>query len=166
MKVIVLDSTPLAELCRKKPKQEVIDLLKFIDDSDFIIKIAEITEYEVRRELLRTKKDKACRRLGRYHLTERTIPINREALILASEIWAELRNSGKSTASNQRIDCDTIMIAQSLSLKKYFDEIIVLTSDPEDISRFCQYGIKVWRWQDALKIENQAINYYIQKFTI
>ena len=67
------------------------------------------------------------------------------------------------TASNERIDIDTIMVAQSLTLKKDFEEVIFLTSDPEDISIFCHYGIKVWKWQDALSRDKREINYYQSK---
>ena len=163
MKTVVLDSLPLAELCRKKIKNEVGDLLLFLRNRKITLRVAEITEYELRRELLRSERYRSNNRLNKFYLTKRVIPIDRLALIKASEIWAELRNSGMPTAGNVRIDIDTIMVAQSLTLKKDFEEVIFLTSDPEDISIFCHYGIKVWKWQDALSRDKREINYYQSK---
>lgn len=163
MKTVVLDSLPLAELCRKKIKDEVGNLLLFLRNQKISLRVAEITEYELRRELLRSQRYRSDNRLNKFYLTNRIIPIDRLALIKASEIWAELRNLGIPTASNERIDIDTIMIAQSLTLKKDFQEVIILTSDPEDISRFCRYGIRVWQWQDALTRDKGEINYYQPK---
>ena len=163
MKTVVLDSLPLAELCRRKIKNEVGNLLLFLRNKKIALRVAEITEYELRRELLRAERYRSDNRLNKFYLTERIIPIDRLALIKASEIWAEVRNSGMPTASNERIDIDTIMVAQSLTLKKDFEEVIILTGDPEDISRFCHYGIKVWKWQDALTKDKKGINYYQPK---
>ena len=160
MKVVVLDSLPLAELCRKKVKSNVGGLLLFLKDREISLRVAEITEYELRRELLRSQRYKSENRLNKYYLTQRIIPINRLSLLKASEIWAEMRNRGMPTASKERIDIDTIMVAQAVSLKQDFEEIIILTSDPEDIFRFSNYGIKTWRWKDALNWNGQAINYY------
>lgn len=160
MKAVVLDSLPLAELCRKKIKSEVGKLLIQLKARKISLRVAEITEYELRRELLRSQRYRSNNRLGSYYLTERIIPIDRGSLLKASESWAEQRNLGMPTASNERIDIDTIMVAQSISLIGLFDEVIILTSDAEDIYRFTNYGIKVWKWQDALAWQGQEINYY------
>ena len=46
MKVVVLDSLPLAELCRKKVKSNVGGLLLFLKDREISLRVAEITEVE------------------------------------------------------------------------------------------------------------------------
>ena len=88
MKTVVLDSLPLTELCRKKIKNEVGDLLLFLRNQKIALRVAEITEYELRRELLRSERYRSDNRLNKFYLTNRVIPIDRLALIKASEIWA------------------------------------------------------------------------------
>ena len=104
---------------------------------------------------------KGINNLNKFRQRELIIPIDNESLITATELWAEIRKIGQATADNKNIDCDVIMVAQALTLRKQFQQIIILTIDVKDLIRFKKFGIEVWDWKQALGDCNyQEINLY------
>jgi hypothetical protein len=41
-------------------------------------------------------------------------------------------------------------VTQALSMKKGFDEIIIVTGNLSDLRRFSHFDIKIWDWKQAL----------------
>ncbi len=68
----------------------------------------------------------------------------------AAELWASLRREGQPTASNDSLDGDVILAAQAILQLNNFDEVVVLTTNFNHISRFENKGIKVEDWQQVL----------------
>jgi predicted nucleic acid-binding protein len=60
--------------------------------------IPEIADYEVRRELLRANLLKSVRRLDHLTQTLEYIPIQTDTMLLAANLWAEIRKRGQPTA--------------------------------------------------------------------
>ena len=143
-KVAVLDSKPLGEICNPRKRSQIKPLIDFLKEQKIAHRVAAITDYELRRELVLQGYTKGINNLNKFRQRELIIPIDNESLIAATELWAEIRKIGQATADNKNIDCDVIMVAQALTLRKQFQEIIILTIDVKDLIRFKKFGIEVW----------------------
>lgn len=106
-------------------------------------------------------RSKVINNLNKFKQRQEIIPIDSESLLKATELWAEIRKDGRPTADNRNIDCDVIMVAQSLKLRKKFEQIIILTIDVKDLIKLKKFGIQVWDWKQALSdCKYQEINFY------
>lgn len=79
--------------------------------------IAEIIDYEVRRELLRRRSTTGLVLLDSLALQFEYLPLTTWMMRQAAELWAHARSRGRPTASPKKIDADLILIAQALSLQ-------------------------------------------------
>ena len=113
-KVIILDSKPLGEICNPINQSKVKPLIEFIRKNKIALRVVEITDYELRRELTLQGLTKGINNLNKFRQRQEIVPINSESLLLATELWAELRKEGQPTADKRNIDCDVIMVAQAL----------------------------------------------------
>jgi len=112
--------------------------------------LPEIADYELRRELLRSRtKQKSIDRLNRLS-EDLLIPLTSETMRKASQLWAWIRNEGKPTASDDSLDGDVILAAQAILQLEKFDEVIIMTTNLKHISRFEEEGICVADWQQSL----------------
>ncbi|MEA5553546.1 PIN domain-containing protein [Anabaena cylindrica UHCC 0172] len=148
-RVVLLDTHPLSKVSHPKIDPKVQQWLKSLRDSKIVIRIPEIADYELRRELIREGKKKSLERLDSLSQMF-LIPITPETIRKAAELWAWVRNQGKPTASNDSLDGDVILAAQAIIQLKSFDEVIVVTTNVKHISRFASKGIFVADWQQTL----------------
>ena len=74
--------------------------------------IPEITDYEVRRELLRAAKDRGLGRLDALKGMLEYAPITTAAMLMAAEFWATARKMGRQAAEDASLDADMILAAQ------------------------------------------------------
>lgn len=114
--------------------------------------VAEVTDYELRRELLRQEARREAlgqpKRGSVAHLDAfisipgRYVPISTNAMRRAAELWADVRNLGLTTAPKEALDGDAIMAAQvqifAVTEGIPLSEIIVATTNVKHISRFVQ----------------------------
>jgi predicted nucleic acid-binding protein len=77
------------------------------------VMVPEVTDYEVRRELIRSKRLKSVARLDALAEQIGYLPIDTEVFRRAAELWADARNTGHPTAGDQALDCDMILSAQA-----------------------------------------------------
>ena len=72
---------------------------------------------------------------GRYRLKQRLgfLPIESDAMLIAAELWAEARNSGRPTAAIQSLDADTILAGQARTCHQRGVEVIVATENVEHL---------------------------------
>jgi predicted nucleic acid-binding protein len=96
--------------------------------------IPEITDYELRRELLRAGKVASVRRLDALAQATEYLPINTTAMRRAAELWALARQQGQPTAADNTIDADMILAAQALTLGA--PQVVVATSNVGHLARF------------------------------
>jgi predicted nucleic acid-binding protein len=80
------------------------------------ILIPEITDYEIRRELLRANKLNGLRRLDSFIASNAVtyLPIDTAVMRQAALLWAEARQQGRPAAENKALDADMILAAQAI----------------------------------------------------
>lgn len=138
--VLFLDATPLG-LAAHKPghSPEVDDVLRFIHDllaNGWTVYIAEITDYEVRRELIRAGKTASVLRLDGLQNLLTYLPLTTDAVRLASDLWAQAQNGGWATADPKALDGDVILAAQALTLTPAPVRLLIATENVAHLSRY------------------------------
>ncbi len=99
------------------------------------VKLPEITDYEIRRELIRLSKTSSIRRLDELKTYIEYAPITTQVMLLASEFWAQVRKQGKPTADNKALDVDVILAAQAALLSNVGYEVVIATTNVSHLSR-------------------------------
>jgi predicted nucleic acid-binding protein len=102
--------------------------------------VAEVCDYEARRELLRKGAARQLTSLDAFIDTLRFVPIDSTAMRLAAELWAELRRSGRPTAADGTLDCDVILGAQA----RQYEDHVVATENLRHLGRVCN----ATHWRD------------------
>ncbi|MDZ8136997.1 MAG: hypothetical protein RM049_17085 [Nostoc sp. DedQUE04] len=148
-RAILLDTHPLSQVTHPKVNQKVQQWLKSLQKTETVIRVPEIADYELRRELLRQGKQKSIDRLNKLS-QDCLIPLTPETMRKAAELWAWVRNQGKPTASNESLDGDVILATQAILQLRSFNQVIVVTTNLKHISRFESEGICVVDWQQTL----------------
>lgn len=149
-RIIVLDSGPLGDACRRRGHPVVEDLTMWsiqARTNGALIAIPEIADQEVRRGLLHDgaadgveRLDELRSDLGYY------IPITTAAKRKAAELWADARRRGYATAYDKEIDADVILAAQALSFVGLADELLVATYNERHLSRY----LNASHWRDIV----------------
>lgn len=137
---VFLDTSPLGLLSNRAGKSQEID-----DCHDWSNRLRlagvkfympEIADYEVRRELVRSQQTAGISRLDRLKIQIIYLPIHSDAMLLATDLWAQARNAGVATADKHALDGDVILCAQALSLELPPADFVVATSNVKHLSRF------------------------------
>lgn len=145
-RIILLDSGPLGMVTNPKATGTPLDCqlwLKSLLRRGERFAIPEISDYEVRRELLRAGLLRSLRRLDNLKQTLEYIPIQTDTMLLAAQLWAEARKKGQPTADDKALDGDVILSAQARLLCDEKTEVIVATTNVAHLSRF----ITASHWQ-------------------
>jgi predicted nucleic acid-binding protein len=150
-RIIVLDSGPLGDACRRRGTPEVDKLaiwLILMQSLGAIVAIPEIADYEIRRGLLLAGATAGIRRLdelreelGHY------IPISTEAIRKAAELWADARRQGRATADDKALDADVIVAAQAMHFAGLRDKLTVATYNVDHLSRYLDAS----HWKDIVR---------------
>ncbi len=98
--------------------------------------LPEITDYEIRRELVRADRTKGLQRLDLMKSTLEYLPISTAAMIRAAEFWAYARNRGTPTAEPAALDADAILAGQASLLASDDEEVVIATTNPAHLSLF------------------------------
>jgi predicted nucleic acid-binding protein len=146
--VIALDAGPLGLLSHRKDNKEAEACRKWLAArvaSGSTIVVPAVSDYEVRRELLRAGKTGSISRLNDFlrAAPERYLPPTAEAFQKAAELWAKIRNEGLPTAGDDALDADVLLVAQLLTSKYSQQPLVVATTNPKHLSRFLD--AKEWR---------------------
>jgi len=146
---ILLDTGPLGQITHPKAKPEIQTWLKSLRQNAITLRVPEISDYELRRELLRAGKHKSIQRLDR--LGEFCfIPLTPQTMRKAAELWARARNRGQPTASNDSLDGDVILAAQAIEQLKLFERVTLMTINVGHLLQFQDEGIEVADWVQTL----------------
>lgn len=107
--------------------------------------IADVTRYEIRRELVRKGATAQLRRLDRVCLG--TIPAESTGPVWdrAAELWAMVRGEGKNTASDKALDGDAILAATALLVAEAEPGTVVATTNVKHLAWF---GVDARAWRD------------------
>ncbi len=106
--------------------------------------VPEISDYEVRRELLRAGKIRGIERLDALIAQANYLPITTKAMRQAAAYWAAARQQGQPTAPDPALDSDVILAAQAATLN--WTDVVVATTNVRHLSRFVQARL----WSDIV----------------
>lgn len=144
---ILLDAGPLGLVTHPRVEQnrEAALWLRGLLSAGVSVLVPEISDYEIRRELLRAGRTRGLSRLDSLAEDLGYLPLTTEALRLAARFWADARNQGQPTASDESLDADVILAAQAATLRGDTDDgVVIATTNPRHLSRFVDARL----WQD------------------
>lgn len=145
--VVFLDSGPLGLLSHTRRSPISIACHGWLASLTLVgrrVIVPEITDYEVRRELLRIQRGSAIARLDALGKATEYLPITTAAMRRAAELWAQARQHGQPTAGDNTIDADMILAAQALTLGA--PQVVIATTNVGHLSRF----VPADDWQNVL----------------
>jgi predicted nucleic acid-binding protein len=96
--------------------------------------VPEITDYEVRRELLRANKPVSIALLDALAQQLEYLALTTAAMRQAAALWAQARQQGQPTAGDNTIDADMILAAQAVTLG--VGSCVIATTNLGHLSRF------------------------------
>lgn len=133
-----MDTGPLGFLThpRADKNEEAVAWLKELNTAGARVRVPEICDYELRRELLRRGATTGIRRLDDLGRAAGYVPITTEAMHLAAELWGRARREGYPTAADPALDGDVILAAQASLMSSDEDDVVVATTNVGHLSRF------------------------------
>ena len=143
-KVILLDTGVLGIITHPRVDREIVEWVKRLLIQGIKIKVPEISDYELRRELIRANLKKSVERLDALKDEMGYIPIDTQSMRKAAELWARTRNEGRPTADDKALDGDMILVAQALQELNQGYEAVIATTNVGHLSRF----IDAREWKD------------------
>lgn len=146
MEIILLDTGPLALVTHPKasPENDACNqwLRSQIEGGKLVI-ISGISDYELRRELIRINSISSLAKLEALNNSLRFAPLTTEVMNQAALLWARARGMGKPTATDTALDGDMILAAQAILLEKEGHSVIVATTNVKHLDLFCT--ARLWR---------------------
>ena len=135
--IIVLDSGPLSLLSLPHKPPLAVACEQWFDGLvgqgvEFVV--PEISDYELRRELLRAGKTAGIAELEALIKKTSYLPISTQAMRQAAMFWAQARQHGQPTAGDKNLDADMILCAQAVTLG--VSDFIVATTNLRHLRRF------------------------------
>jgi predicted nucleic acid-binding protein len=150
--VVFLDAGPLSEVTRPPGKNQEADAfrhrLQALTAQGIVLCVAEITDYEVRREFIRTGRTTSLTRLDAFIATPgRYVPMATPAIREAARLWAQARNAGTPPAPPEALDADVILCAQvqdfCFQQGILLEDVVIATTNMGHLDQF----IPVEHWQ-------------------
>lgn len=152
---VVLDAGPLGLVTNTNPKNpEAVECARWLQSlltSGVRICIPEVSDYEVRRSLLKINSIKSIAKLDQLNGVLDYLPITTRAMRRAATFWAQARNQGTPTADDKALDGDMVLVGQTHEIKKDGDKVVVATTNVRHIKLFSDAR----RWKD-IAIEDLA----------
>jgi len=139
-KLILLDTNILGMVTNPKNINPICQQCKeWLDElplKGYQVILPEIADYEVRRELIRAGKTSGIKRLDQLKQAITYLPITTDTMLLAANLWAEVRKTGKPTADPKSLDGDVILAAQAKIEELNGNQVIVATTNVKHLSLF------------------------------
>ena len=136
-RIILLDAAPLGLLAQPRPTPASLACRQWSTDvqaNGKLLLVAEITDYEVRRELLRARKPRGVERLNQLKAELGFVAITTATMLQAAVYWAQVRQQGKPTAANTALDGDVILAAQAALLIGVGHTVVIATTNVRHLS--------------------------------
>ena len=141
---MLLDAGPLGLVSHPRKNPEIKTWLQALLQTGTIVRVPEITDYEVRRELIRANKLKSIERLNVLKIMLGYLPITTEVMLQAAQLWAQARQQGNPTASDRALDADVIPAAQAIELLNLGNTVEIATTNVSHLARF----VPASQWQE------------------
>jgi predicted nucleic acid-binding protein len=120
------------------------DMVRSLLLKGYKVKLPEIADYEVRRELLRANKLTGVQRIDDWKERLEYLPITTPVILKAAQLWAESRQAGIPTADPKELDGDVILAAQGLLVGEDGEDVVIATTNVGHLSRF----VDAREWRD------------------
>ncbi len=136
-RTILLDAGPLGLVTNPKFSPQSLACAQWLQgliSSGAQVVVPEISDYEVRRELLRAQKEAGIERLNALAGLLHYLPISTAAMHQAALLWARARQQGQPTAGDKALDGDVILAAQAIALEA--PDVLIATTNVGHLSRF------------------------------
>ena len=138
---VVLDARPLSQICHPRKWEEISDWFLKVIASGHRIVIPEITDYEVRRLLVKRGATRQLEELDGNVDDFYYAPLSTELMREAAQIWAEAENSGHRFGHPKTLNADAILVAQTQAMG---EDVTVITKNVRPLAPFVE---AVW-WTD------------------
>lgn len=149
-RIVLLDTGPLGLVTHPNAatwNARATGWLRDLLTAGVAVRVPEICDYELRRELLRAGKARSVRVLDRYKDTLGYLPLTTDAMLRAAAFWSTARQRGKPTAPDLALDGDAILAGQAAALAAGGeDEVVIATTNVGHLSRF----VPAEEWQEIL----------------
>jgi predicted nucleic acid-binding protein len=135
--VVLLDTGPLGLVTNPKRSPQSVACAQWLQAlvaHGIRVIVPEIADYEVRRELLRAKKERGLTRLDALANRLEYLPLTTAAMRQAAVFWAQARQQGQPTADDKALDGDVILAAQAMTLG--VADVVIATTNVGHLSRF------------------------------
>jgi len=149
--LIFLDTSPLGMVTNPNASPENTACSEWLEKllaRGVAVRFPEISDYELRRELIRANKLRALRRLDGLKTAIGYVPLTTDMMLKAARLWAYVRNIGLPTADKKALDGDAILAAQAHLVSADIEEIIIATENYKHLSRFDTATVKAKEWKD------------------
>ena len=148
-RLILLDAGVVGLLCSSPFLPNVVACGDWLEGqsqagADFVL--SDLTDFEVRRELLRLRAHAKLRRLDDLRLLLKTPQVDFRTWQKAAESWAIVRQADRPTAAPAAHDGDAILAAVASSIIQPGDSATIATTTPSHLGRFP--GIDARKWED------------------
>ncbi len=132
-RIVLLDTGPLGKIVNAGKFPEVKQWLRQLMDAGAQVLVPEISDYELRRGLLRLNDLTGIARLDDLHALAGYLPLTTAAMRQAAQFWAEARRRGYGTAVEPALDGDAILAAQAATLA---GSTVIATENVSHLSRY------------------------------
>lgn len=136
-RVVLLDAGPLGLVTNPKHSPQSLACAQWLQAlvvEKVRVIVPEITDYEVRRELLRANKSHGIAQLNALIGLVEYLPLTTAAMRQAALFWAQARQQGQPTAGDQTIDGDMILVGQAMALG--VTDVVIATTNVGHLARF------------------------------
>lgn len=138
--VIVLDAGPLGLVVSTNPENpEAIECATWLQSllkNGIRVCVPEISDYEVRRSLLKIDSVKSIKKLNQLNSVLDYQPITTSAMQQAAQFWAQARNQGTPTADDKALDGDMVLVGQAHEIAHEGNDVVVATNNVRHIGLF------------------------------
>ena len=141
--VVALDAGPLGLVTNPKRSPQSLACAQWLQGliaTGSRIVLPEIADYEVRRELLRSRREQGLRRLDALAESVECLPLTTAAMRQAAAFWADARQRGQPTADDRALDGDVILAAQVATMESAAG--IVATTNVGHLSRYVRAALR------------------------
>ena len=122
-------------ICHPRKWEEISDWFVEVIASGHRIVIPEITDYEVRRLLLKREATRQLEELDGNVDDFYYAPLSTELMREAAQIWAEAENSGHRFGHPKTLNADAILVAQTQAMG---EDVTVITKNVRHLAPFVQ----------------------------
>ena len=133
-RVILLDTGPLGLVTHPRDHHGAGPWLAQLLLRRTAVRIPEIADYELRRELVRAGQSRSIDRLNGFKRALGYLPLDTDTMMLAADLWAKSRSAGKPLADDAALDGDVILAAQAQILAAGGHEVIIATTNARHLS--------------------------------